>query len=138
MPLDRSNGEVLDGLKASTHVTIPPRLLAELSNYRTEYQPKARPGKFISASAKKLSRSVFDDAVAKAIDAFAAKGAMRPIRFDEDDVLVQVYPGDMKVAVIFQRAIAGVVHYAPLYYELPKPILDSLLSAAGKRVPSQH
>ena len=135
MPLDRDNGEHLAGLNASGHVVIEPRLLAQLTNYRTEYAPAK---KFITANMQKPTRAVFDDAVANAIEAFAAKGALRPIRFDEDDVVVQVYPRDLKVAVIFQRSIAGTVHYAPSYYDCPKPVLDALLEAAGKRVPSEH
>jgi hypothetical protein len=135
MPLDRHNGEVLDGLMAGAHVVIEARHLASLSNYHTEYQGKH---KFIAASTKKPTRPVFDDAVANAIAAFADKGALHPVRFNEDDVVVQVYPKDLKVAVIFQRAIAGEVHYAPSYYDLPKPVLDALLEASGKRVPSEH
>jgi len=135
MPLDRENGEVLNGLKASVHVAIPSRLLAALTRYRCEYQGKR---KFYAASQKKPTRPVFDDAVANAIEAFAAKGALRPIRFNDEDVVVQVYPKDLKVAVIFQRSIAGTVYYAPSYYDLPKPVLDALLEAAGKRVPSEH
>lgn len=135
MPLDRSNGEVLDGLMAGAHVTIPPRLLANMSNLKTEYTPKA---KFITTTMKKAVRPVFDDAVANAIKAFADKGALRPIRFNDDDVVVQVYPKDLKVAVIFQRKIAGEVYYAPSYYDLPKPALDALLEAAGKRAPKTH
>ena len=129
MPLDRENGEVLDGLMAGGHIAIAARHLAGLSNYRAEYTRKA---KFMAATAKKATRPVFEDAVDNAIKAFAAKGALHPIRFDEDDVLVQVYPKDRKLAVIFQRAIAGEVHYAPSYYDLPKPVLDALLEAAGK------
>ena len=136
MPLDRVNGEVLDGLMAGAHVIIQPRHLAALSNYRCEYAPKQ--AKFVAASRKKPSRPVFDDAVANAIHAFKAKGALAPVRFGEDDVVVQVYPKDLKLAVIFQRSIAGAVHYAPSYYDLPKPVLDALLAAAGKRVPSEH
>ena len=132
MPLDQVNGEVLDGLANSGHVVIPPRLLADRTNLQTEYTPKS--WKFVSARRKKPSRPVFDDAVAHAVDAFAAKGAFRPIRIDEDDVLVQVYPHDLKVAVIFQRSIAGTTHYSISYYDLPKPVLDDLLSSAGRNV----
>ena len=132
MPLDRDNGEVLAGLNAGLHVAIPPRALASLTQYRTEYVPPT--AKFITASTRKASRPVFDDAVANALAAFKAKGALSPVRFDEDDVLVQAYPKDLKLAVIVQRSIAGVVHYAPSYYDLPKPVLDALLAAAGKSV----
>jgi hypothetical protein len=131
MPLDRANGEVLGGLNASQHIVVPPRHLAALTRYRTEYAPKA---KFVTARARKPSRPVFEDAVANAIEAFAAKGALRPIRFDDEDVLVQVFPKDLKLAVVFQRRIAGTVYYAPSYYDCPKPVLDALVAAAGKSV----
>lgn len=131
MPLDRVNGEHLGGLKASGHVVIHPRVVANLTNYRTQYAPKR---KFVTASQKKLQRPVFDDAVANAIEAFAAKGALRPIRFDEDDVLVQVYPHDLKLAIVFQRSIAGVVYYSRSYYDLPKPVLDALVATTGKSI----
>ena len=135
MPLDRENGETLGGLRAVPHVVVETRLLANLTNFMCEYTPKK---KFMTANAKRAARPVFADAVANAIEAFAAKGALRPIRFGDDDVLVQVYPGDLKVAVIFQRRIAGTVYYAPSYYDLPKPVLDALLEASGKKLPTAH
>jgi hypothetical protein len=135
MPLDPIRGETFDGLNTGPHLTIPPRLLADLSNLQTEYTLKSR---FISKSAKKRTRPVFDDAVANAIEAFADKGALRPIRFDADDVVVQVYPHDFKVAVIFQRSIAGTVHYSTSFYDLPPAALACLLDAAGKRAPATH
>ena len=121
MSLDRENGEVLDGFVGSMHVVIDARRLAEMSNYKTVYQA---PSKFGTLT---KHRPVFNDAVAHAIEAFAAAGAIRPIRFDETSVLVQVYPKEKKVAVLFQRAIAGKEYYVTRFYELPKPVLDSLL-----------
>lgn len=134
MPLDRVNGEHFGGLRASGHIVVNARDVAALTGYTTEY---TRQGKFISANQKKPTRSVFDDAVANAIDAFADKGALRPIRFDEDDVVAQVYPCDMKLAIAFQRRIAGAVYYSTSYYDLPKPVLDALLANRGKAV-SKH
>lgn len=121
---------MLDGLRAGAHITIPPRLLAGMSHLQTEYTPKT---KFITASARKLTRSVFEDAVANALQAFKDQGALSPVRFDEDDVVVQVYPKDLKVAVIFQRLIVGEVYFSHSFYDLPKPALDALLEAAGKK-----
>lgn len=131
MPFDRENGERLEGYERSLHVVIEPRVLAEMSNFRTMYETK---GKF----RKRMNhRPVFDDAVAHAIAAFAEKGALRPIRFNEDDVLVQVYPRELQVAVMFQRMIAGKEYFAVRTYPVPAPILDSLLVAAGKAL-TQH
>src|SRR5574342_753811 len=99
-PLDHANGEVLDGLQASMHIVIEPRHLAEMTNLVTAYQEKRKFGSITK------HRPIFDDAVAYAIEGFAAAGALRPIRFDEKSVLVQVYPKERKIAVVFQRSIA--------------------------------
>jgi hypothetical protein len=128
MPLDRVNGEVIDGFAGSLHVVIEPRLLASMDNLKTEYQVKSR----FRVMTKR--RSVFDDAVAHAIEAFSAEGAMRPIRIDETSVLVQVYPKERKIAVMFQRMIAGKEYFVTRFYDLPQPVLDTLLMASGKRV----
>ena len=128
MPLDRVSGEVIEGFAGSMHVVIAPRLLAEMTNLKTEYQVKS---KFRTITKQ---RAVFDDAVAHALDAFAAEGALRPIRFDETSVLVQVYPKERKVAVLFQRMIAGKEFFVTRVYDLPQPVMESLLSASGKSV----
>ena len=131
MSLDRANGEVLDGLPASMYVRVEARELANLTNVKTECKIKKKFG-FRTAQ-----RPIFDDAVAFAIEGFASAGALRPIRFDEDDVLVQVYPKDMKVAVIFQRRVAGEDWYVSRVYDLPKPVIESLLEKSGK-APREH
>jgi hypothetical protein len=137
MPLDRENGERFENLKAGMHVVIEPRILANMTGYKSEYTPKRN---FMTAdrAKEKIELPVFDVAVKQAIDAFKEEGALFPVRFDEDDVLVQVYPKDMKLAVSFQRRIAGKVRYSNSFFDLPKPVLDQLLEAAGKRVPAEH
>ena len=132
MPLDHLNGEVLDGLPASMHIVVPPREFAAMSNLMVEYQHKRKFGTVTKR------RPLFDDAVAYAIEGFAAKGALRPICISEDDVLVQVYPNDLKVSVIFQRKIATEIYYVTRYYDLPRPIIQNLLANAGKNMPSAH
>ena len=126
MPLDRTNGEVLDGLPASMHIVVAARELANLSNVLTPYTVKSK-----FRTIQKV-RPVFDDAVAHALEAFKAAGALSPVRFDEDSVLVQVYPKDRKVAVIFQRTIAGKDHYLTRIYDLPPPVIESLLATVPK------
>ena len=132
MPLDREHGERFEGLKAGMHVVIEPRILAGMTNYKSEYTPK-RNFMTVDRAKEKIELPVFDVAVKQAIDAFRAKGAMFPIRFDETAVLVQAYPRDLKLAVTFQRSIAGEVHYATSFFDLPKPVLDALLEASGKK-----
>lgn len=134
-PLDRVNGEVLDGLDASMHVVVEPRCLAEMTNLTTAYQQKRRFGSITK------HRPVFDDAVVYAIEAFAAAGALRPIRFNEGSVLVQVYPKERKIAVVFQRAIAAeaeVRFVTRIYHGIPQVVIDSLLTNSGKQVPKEH
>ena len=133
MPLDRINGEVLDGLNASMHIVIEPRHLAAMTRYTTTYKIKNK--KFGWRDAR---RPVFDDAVAHAVDAFKDAGALFPVRFDETAVLVQVYPKDHKVAVIVQRKIINDDHYVTRIYDAPRPVVESLLAAAGKKMPAQH
>lgn len=134
MPLDRVNGEVLDGLAGSMHVVVDARSLSEMTNLLVAYQA---PGKFRSVT---RHRPLFDDAVAHAIQAFADAGAMRPIRFDETSVLVQVYPHDNKLAVVFQRQIGleSEPRYVTRQYDVPRAVIETLLNAAGKKMPSLH
>lgn len=128
MPFDASRGETIEGF--GSFVIVEPRALANLDNLRTSYVTMTG-SKFKRRVVK--HRSVFDDAVASAIEAFAAAGALRPIRFDEDDVLVQIYPVEKKVAVIFQRSIAGKDHYVTRTYDLPPPLCDDLMSQSRGR-----
>ena len=127
MPLDRINGEVLDGLPASMHIVIETRHLAAMDNVLVEYQA---PGKFRSTTKR---RPIFDDAVAYAIDGFAAAGAMLPVLLDESGILVQVYPKEGKVAVVFLRSIAGKEHFVVRDYDLPPPVMQALLATTGKK-----
>ena len=128
MPLDRTNGEVIDGFYGSVHVVISARALAEMSNVQTEYMVKS---KFRTVAKR---RPIFDDAVAHAIAAYAEAGALRPIRFNDDDVLVQVYPKQRQVAVMFQRMVAGKEMFVTRFYDLPQPVVESLLSKSGQAV----
>ena len=131
MSLDRTNGEVLDGLPASLHVVVDPRHLAGMSNLLVEYKV---PGKFRATTKR---RPLYDDAMTIARERFAEAGALLPIGLDATGVLVQVYPKESKVAVVVARSIAGKEHFVVRDYDLPKVVIDSLLSAAGKR-PREH
>ena len=155
MSLDRTNGEVIDGLAASIHIVVDYRHLAAMSNVLVEYKA---PGKFRPITRQ---RQIFTDAVAMAAEAFAKEGAVLPatlmpgalrtsnlagvnslasLGLDESGVLVQVYPYDGKVAVIFCRRIGRADgepqdYYVTREYDLPKPAMEALLAAAGKRMP---
>lgn len=134
MPLDRVNGEPFDGLQGlGPYVLVAPRALADMTQLLVTYT--AIEGTKFKRKVEKR-RPLFDDAVAEAILSFKAKGALSPVRFDEDDVMVQVYPQTRKVAVVFQRRIAGVEHFVPLLYprgeRMPQPVIETLLKAAIK------
>lgn len=158
MPLDRVNGEVIEGLEASLHIVVPHRYLAAMSGVQVEFDA---PGKFRPI---KKQRQIFTDAAAIAAEAFQKAGAMLPttlmtsslrtanlpgvnalssIGLDESGVLVQVYPFDGKIAVIFCRKIGQVEgepkdHYVTRQYDVPRAVIESLLNAAGKKMPQLH
>lgn len=155
MPLDRANGEVIEGLEASLHIVIPHRYLAAMTNVQVEFE---RPGKFRPV---KGQRQIFTDAAAIAAEAFQKAGAILPttlmpgalrtaslsgvaalstIGLDESGVLVQVYPFDAKIAVVFCRKIgrpdgAPEDHYVTRQYDVPREVIEALLNAAGKKMP---
>jgi hypothetical protein len=125
MPLNRDLGERLEGLNGP-HIVIDYRKLAGMTNLLTEYKVKK---KFGYATKQ---RTLFDDAVAHAVDAFKEAGALYPVRIDDEDVLVQVYPSERVVAVVFQRKIAGSEYFVSRTYDLPPPVINDLLD--GKKV----
>jgi hypothetical protein len=125
MPLNRDLGERLEGLNGP-HIVIDYRKLAGMTNLLTEYKVKK---KFGYATKQ---RTLFDDAVAHAVDAFKEAGALYPVRIDDEDVLVQVYPSERVVAVVFQRKIAGNEYFVSRTYDLPPPVISDLLD--GKKV----
>ena len=134
MPLDRINGEVLDGLQASLHVVVEPRHVAAMNTLVVPYKTKNK--KFGHTTRR---RPLFDDAVAHAVEAFKDAGALFPVRFDETALLCQVYPKERIVTVTFQRKIAGEDHYVTRTYEqIPGSAIEALLAAAGKTMPRSH
>ena len=134
MPLDRINGEVLDGLQASLHVVVAPRHVAAMNTLQVSYKTKNKKFGWTTRH-----RPLFDDAVAYAVDGFKDAGALFPVRFDETCVLCQVYPKERAVTVTFQRKIVDQDHYVTRVYEqIPKSAIESLLAAAGKTMPAQH
>ncbi len=74
---------------------------------------------------------LFTEALKHAVDAFVSAGAILPCIVEPDDVLVQEYPRQNKVAFLFQRRIAGAEHFYPYVFDLP-PQMISKLAASGK------
>lgn len=125
MPLDRENGEKLEAIPGA-HVVIPTEILAGLSNVMADYEV------WDGIRKVKGRRTLFADAVVHAFESFAKAGSLSRSPFDDEDMLVQVYPDLGKVAVLFQRRIRGEDHYAWRAYELPQPLIGALLERAGK------
>lgn len=64
-----------------------------------------------------------------AVAAFVKSGALLPIHFDDDHVLVQEYPIDSKIAFIFERKVAGKEMLYPYVFSLsPKAIAELRVS----------
>ena len=137
MPLDRRRGEVLDGLPPSPHIPLDFKHLAALSNYTVTYDaaPKFR----LAGVNYTKKRPVYEDALARAEEAFLAKGALAPVKFDSSGILVQVYPKLDMLFVIFMRPIAGEEYYhVSDPYHAPLPVVASLLAEAGRKMPKEY
>jgi len=90
------------------------------------------PERYVVAPADRWTDSpLFADAVKHAVDAFMQAGALRPIFFGADDILVQEYPDTRQVAFIFARKIAGKPYYYPFVYDLPDDMVAQL-KAVGR------
>lgn len=69
-------------------------------------------------------------AIEHAVEAFTSSGAVLPITIRPDEILVQEYPRQNKVAFLFQRRIAGKEHFYPYVFDLP-PQMITKLAASG-------
>lgn len=72
---------------------------------------------------------LWSQAVKSAIGAFEKKGALHPISFDEQHVLVQEYPTQGRIAFIFARKIAGQEHFLPVVMKLDERTIAELKMA---------
>ena len=103
MPLDRSKGEILEGM-GDTYRVVPAAKWRELTRITTKYKVQ-------SGTAFKIwvnrTRPIYEDAITLARAAFANAGALEPIIIDDSCILVQEYPDDNRVAFVFSRLIAG-------------------------------
>lgn len=104
MALDRKKGEIIEGLGSQFRI-VP--------------------------NGKWRETKLFEEAATRAAAAFLKSGAMWPITFDEDDVLIQEYPADRKIAVLFVKKIRGQEALYPWVWELPDAAVQEL-AALGK------
>lgn len=99
MPLDKENGEHIEGL--GPHDAIAP-------------------------VHKWYEAGLVQDAANQAADAFAAAGALLPVTFREDDILIQEYHHQQTVVILFQKRVNGRELYYHYTYELPSAVVADL------------
>ena len=73
-----------------------------------------------------VSTPMFLEAYKQAVAAMKAAGALLPIRFEPDDVLVQAYPKQWRVAFLFVKRVRFVPHYHPVVISLSEDLMKQL------------
>lgn len=132
MPLDRERGEPNPlGLK---HRVVPASKYKELDNVRVPYETTT--GKQFKTPVT-ISRPIFEDAVARAREAFEEKGAIFPnvrltISFPEDSILVQEIPETYQVEFIFVRKVADQEMFVRIPPYTLSPALIGWLKATNR------
>lgn len=69
---------------------------------------------------------VFEAAIKNGVKQMLNRGAIMPVQFDIEDILIQVYPEDKKVAFVFARKINKVPYLAPCAFDLSDEIIAHL------------
>lgn len=98
-PLDRHKGEVIGALGHGYRV-VP------LSNWMDTPFPNL--------------------ACERAVKAFRRKGALEPIRFRDEDIVVQEYPAEGRLAFVFQRKVRGKLLFSTIVIKFPDETVRSL------------
>jgi hypothetical protein len=128
MPLDKARGEVLEGYEGKAFIVLPVSLIADMNQILVPY---LKPGK-LGQKAQGV-RPLFEDAMAKAADAFAAKGLLVPVARDESAILIQLYPHQKQLVFVVARMLNGEEHFtSPISYELPQPVFNQIVAAAKR------
>lgn len=124
MPLNREQGEPHpSGL---SHRVVPISKYRDLDNVRVPYEVMTGTQ---FKTPKTISRPIYEDAVARAREAFEEKGAIfgnsrLALSFPEDAILVQEYPDKAQVEFIFVRKVAGEEMFVRIPpYTLPPPVV---------------
>lgn len=82
-------------------------------------------------NAKWRETRLFEEAANRAAAAFLKSGALWPISFEDAEVLIQEYPADNKICVLFAKKIKGKESLYPWVWELPEQAVKEL-KALGK------
>lgn len=104
MALDKIKGEVLEGL-----------------GHKYEIAPNY----------KWRESQLFEEAAMAAAEAFMNSGALWPITFDEEEVLIQEYRESNQIAIIFSKNVRGTEQLYPFVWDLPADMVREL-RAIGK------
>lgn len=104
MPLDKVKGETIGDLGDDF-------VIAPLSNW--------------------IDTPLIEIAAQAAAQAYIAAGAMQPISFSEEDMLIQEYRRSNKIAVVFQRRVAGEEMLYPYVFEMNEALVAEL-KATGR------
>jgi len=111
MPLDKTKGEEIEGL-GSAYVVAP------LSKW--------------------IDTPLIEMAAQHAAEAYIKAGAMVPISFNEEDILIQEYYRDAKIAVVFQRRVRGEEMLYPYVFDLPHDLIAELVASGRWKSPTQN
>ena len=105
--LDKVNGELIEGLGRDF-------VIAPLSKW--------------------ADTPMWREATERAQLAFRKKGALLPIVIHEDDVLIQEYPSQSRLAFVFHRKVAGRSVYLPVVMLLDDRTVSGLQMAGRWRM----
>lgn len=78
----------------------------------------------------------FELACDRAEESFIKAGALQPIEFREDDILVQEYPGQDAIAFLFHRRVLGKSRYHPCVIKLSPDVIAELVTAGRWQRPN--
>lgn len=101
-------------------------------NHHTGEIIQGMPERYVVAPSSRWTDSpLFADAAKHAAAAFAQSGALQPIFFSAEDILVQEYPDTCQVCFLFARKIAGKPHFYPFVFDL-SPEMVAHLKTVGR------
>jgi hypothetical protein len=100
MPLNREFGEEIEGMPADF-------VVSDISEWQQYDQ-------------------LIKDAAKHAADVYVEAGAIMPVVFSADDILVQEYHSTGQVAFLFQRVVNGIEMFVPYVYDLPDDFIAEL------------
>jgi hypothetical protein len=90
------------------------------------------PGYKVVPVRKWMATTFFETAASAAAKAFCGSGSVMPakgMRFDQQQILVQEYPQQNKLAFVFHRKVANRDHFYPYIFEFSPDMVAELVTA---------